>query len=109
MAETVLATATITGPEARGTAALIQTDDGRTLLRATDYWIADGAPDARFYLTPHPGGSVDVEGIIDFGKITPLTGNIEFDLPTGADPSSFLMVVVYCRQYSVEFGRGSLH
>jgi hypothetical protein len=47
---TALATATITGHEAHGTATLV--DDGGTLrLELTDRRVAPGPPDVRLYLT----------------------------------------------------------
>ncbi|NDJ60861.1 MAG: DM13 domain-containing protein [Chloroflexi bacterium] len=106
--EVILSEAAISGPEARGTARLIRQASGAVVLRVEAYWIAEGAPDARFYLTPDAGGAVNVDGVIDFGKMDQLTGTVEFALPEGVDPASLGAVVVYCKAYSVEFGKGAL-
>ena len=75
-----IATGTIRGPEAGGEAQLIRTAKGDTLA-LKDYWIAPGAPDVHVYLSPDKTGSVAVEGIHDFGRITQLSGEISYDIP----------------------------
>ena len=108
MSELVLATALIEGPEARGMATLLRREDGRAVLRLTDYWIAPGAPDVHVYLTPAIDGDVDAAGTADFGPITQLQGNQNLTLPPNVEVDHLRTVVVFCKVYSVEFGRGTL-
>ena len=108
MSVVVLATAAIDGPEARGTATLERKADGRTVLRLSDYWIAPGAPDVHVYLTPSAEGDTDAEGSIDFGKMAQLSGTLDLEVPANARIERAKVVVVLCKVYSVEFGRGTL-
>lgn len=99
----VIATGTIRGPEAGGEAALIRTVDG-DLLQLSDYWIAEGAPDVRVYLSPDKAGSVIIEGALDFGRITCLSGQVSYAIPQNYPTMDVKTVVVHCTRFHVTFG-----
>lgn len=108
MSSGVIATAVIEGPEARGNAALVRGDTGRVVLGLSDYWIAPGAPDVRVYLTPSADGDTDAEDTVDLGRVRQLTGALDLDVPPDVRVERMRVVVVLCKVYSVEFGRGTL-
>lgn len=106
--ETVIATTIVSGHEAQGPAALIRLKDGQVVLRLTDFHIAPGAPDVHVFLTGKDG-DVHADGVFDFGEVDKFDGDFEYSLPADVDLASHNLVVVYCFQYSVEFGRGTLN
>lgn len=99
----VIARGVIRGPEAGGSVTLETSDQG-AVLRLEDYWIAQGAPDVRVYLTPDRDGRVEVEGSLDFGKVTSFSGSLSYAVPAGARTRKMSAVVVYCKVFSVTFG-----
>lgn len=105
---TMLARATITGPEAAGTAELHNTD-GRLQVQLHRLHVAPGAPDVRLYLTSNPAGGIDQDAH-DLGHLPDGdTATFFLDLPTGLDPHRVRAVVVHCTIYSVTFGTGRFH
>ncbi|MGI9595655.1 MAG: hypothetical protein ACR2QK_05825, partial [Acidimicrobiales bacterium] len=68
MTATVLATATIDGPEARGEAQLLQAPDGTVTVELDQFWVAPGAPDVRLFISPDPAGDVD-DDASDLGPV----------------------------------------
>lgn len=105
--EEILASGTIRGPEAGGKAQLVRTANGDSLT-LKDYWIAPGAPDVHVYLSPDKAGSVTVEGIVDFGRITQLGGEISYEIPEDYPTETVQSVIVHCTQFSVTFGVAEL-
>jgi len=103
---TVLATATIAGPEARGQAQLVQGDDGTATLELNQFWVAPGAPDVRLFVTPDQAGNVD-QAATDLGPVPDQQAALSRQLPTNIDPTELMSVVVYCKVYSVRFGYGA--
>jgi hypothetical protein len=103
---TVLATATIAGPEARGQAQLIQGDDGTATLEINQLWVAPGAPDVRLYVTPDRAGNVD-QTATDLGPVPDQQPTLSRRLPNHLDPAEMVSVIVYCKVYSVRFGHGT--
>jgi len=102
----IIATATISGHEARGRASIRSLPSGEMILQMDDYWIAPGAPDVHVYLTPERNGEVAGAGVVDFGRITKLSGSIQYPIPPDTDIQQIQKVVVYCKVYSVLFGDG---
>ena len=100
-----LVTANIEGPEAKGIAKIVQIGH-EIILKLEDYWIAPGAPDVRFYLSPDTMGSVDEA--IEVGSVHQFSGNTEYQLPPSIQLNDFRSLVVYCKVYSVTFGVGVL-
>lgn len=103
----VIARGVIQGPEAKGEVVLEATPEGY-ILHLSNYWIAEGAPDVHIYLSPDEAGNVEMEGVIDFGRIESFSGDITYPIPTGAVARSMRSVVVYCKVYSVMFGVAAL-
>ena len=103
----IIASGDFDGHEARGNATITQSEEGYT-LHLKDYWIAPGAPDVRVYLSPDDNGAVEVEGVVDFGQIQQLTGQISYPIPATVSIQTMKSVVIYCKVYSVLFGYGKL-
>jgi len=102
---TVLATATISGHEARGSAALVRGDDGTITLEIRDLAIAPGAPDVRLYLSREADGSLGSDPI-ELGMIADSDTAFTRPLANDVDAAEIGSVVVHCTVYSVLFGHG---
>lgn len=100
----VLATGVIEGPEARGSVKITRSGSGEVAAHISDAWIAPGAPDVRIYLASDPAGDVETGMTVELGKVTELTGELVFAIPTDADLSALNALVVHCFVYSVTFG-----
>lgn len=98
-------TGSIRGPEAKGEAALVATPEGGTVLRITDLHVVPGAPDVRLFVAP--AGDVNRPDAVDLGPIASFDGPRDFALPDPL-PTEGLVVVIYCKVFSVEFGRAAL-
>jgi hypothetical protein len=66
----------------------------------------DPGPDLRVYLVP--GDGTDVSGALDLGGLEGNRGTQQYDVPAGIDTSRFGAVVIWCRAFSVSFGRAEL-
>jgi hypothetical protein len=66
----------------------------------------DPGPDLRVYLVP--GDGADVSGALDLGALKGNVGTQTYELPAGADPDAYGAVVIWCRAFSVAFGRAAL-
>lgn len=105
---TVLATAAIAGPEARGHAELVKAADGTVTLEIADFWVAPGAPDVRLFVSPNPNGTVE-ETAIDLGPVPEHQTNLSYEFPTNANLNELASIIVYCKVYSVLFGHGTIN
>lgn len=104
----VVARGSIHGHEAGGTVVL-ETSDGGSRLRLEDYWIAQGAPDVRIYLTPSMTGDVGVEGTLELARVTSFSGSkLEYAIPARTSLEHVAAVVIYCKAFSVTFGVAAL-
>ena len=100
----LVAKGSIHGPEAGGTVVL-ETSKRGSALRLEDYWVAQGAPDVRVYLTPSETGDVRTDGTIELGRLTSFSGRrLVYTVPAEAPLARMAAVVVYCKVYSVTFG-----
>jgi hypothetical protein len=90
---------------ASGHAALVTLAAGGTKLTITDLDVAAG-PDLRVYLAP--GDGTDLSGKLDLGELKGNKGDQQYDVPEGTDTDHLHTVVVYCRAFSVAFGRAEL-
>ena len=90
---------------ASGRAALVKVADGPVMLTITDLDVAAG-PDLRVYLVP--GDGEDVSDKLDLGGLKGNKGSQQYELPEGTDTDGPHTVVVYCRAFSVAFGRAQL-
>ncbi len=104
----IVARGVLRGHEAGGEVVLETTALG-SVLRLKEYWIAQGAPDVRIYLTPDKAGNVEIDGAIDLGKVTTFSGRVSaYAIPEGISLRQMGAVVVYCTVYSVTFGVAAL-
>ena len=90
---------------ASGRAALVKVAGGPVMLTITDLDVAAG-PDLRVYLVP--GDGEDVDDRLDLGGLKGNKGTQQYELPDDAGTSLPRTVVVYCRAFSVAFGRAHL-
>jgi hypothetical protein len=89
----------------KGTATLIETAPGTWTVRFENFSVRNG-PDLYVYVSPDAGGYADTA--IELGQIKATEGNFNMDLPAGADPSGSASVVVWCKQFAVQFAVASL-
>ena len=52
----IIASAQISGPEAKGNAQIIQKEDGKYELQLSNFWVAPGAPDVRIVFSQNLDG-----------------------------------------------------
>lgn len=83
-----------------GTASLIEVSPGSWTLRFEDFSVRNG-PDLYVYLSPDPDGYAD--GAIELGTLKATDGAFNTDIPAGMDVSAVRSVVIWCKQFSVEF------
>ena len=97
--------------ETKGRATIYQLDNGRRVLRLTEFKTSNG-PDVRVYLV----AAADVQkedaakraGIIDLGALKGNVGDQNYDVPAGLDLSKYRAVSIWCRRFSVNFGAAPL-
>jgi hypothetical protein len=84
----------------RGTATLIETAPGTFVVRLEGFEVRNG-PDLYVYLSPAADGYAD--GVIELGRLKADKGNQNYDVPAGLDPASVASVLIWCKQFSVQF------
>ena len=97
--------------ETKGRATIYRLDDGRRVLRLTEFKTSNG-PDVRVYLV----AAADVQkedaakraGIVDLGALKGNVGDQNYDVPAGLDLSKYRAVSIWCRRFSVNFGAAPL-
>jgi Electron transfer DM13 len=89
----------------RGTARLIAGADGAWTLRFEDFAVRNG-PDLYVYLSPRPKRYAD--GALELGRLKADTGAFNYRLPAGADPADYRSVIVWCKQFAVQFAHATL-
>ena len=96
--------------ETRGTAKIIQLEDGRRLLRLEDLETSNG-PDLRVYLSEIPESDdwhAYGERYVDLGALKGNLGNQNYEIPTDMDLSRYKSAVIWCRRFTVGFGVAGL-
>jgi Electron transfer DM13 len=97
-------TGTFTGADefhfGRGTATLIETAPGAWTVRFEDFSVRNG-PDLYVYVSPDPAGYVD--GAIELGTLRATDGNFNMDVPAGAGLDDAASIVIWCKQFAVQF------
>jgi Electron transfer DM13 len=97
--------------ETKGVATIYVLDDGRRVLRFTEFSTSNG-PDVRVYLV----AAADVQeedaakqaGFVDLGAMKGNIGDQNYDIPAGLDLTKYRAVSVWCRRFSVNFGAAPL-
>jgi hypothetical protein len=97
-------TGTFTGADefhfGSGTATLIETAPGAWTVRFEGFSVRNG-PDLYVYVSPDPAGYDDAA--IDLGLLKATDGNFNMDVPAGQDPMNAASIVIWCRQFAVQF------
>jgi len=83
-----------------GTATLIETAPGAWTVRFEDFSVRNG-PDLFVYVSPDPAGYD--EAAIELGRLKATDGNFNMDLPAGSTPTDAASVVIWCKQFAVQF------
>jgi hypothetical protein len=97
--------------ETRGTAAILQLDNGSRVLRLTDFATSNG-PDVRVYLVA-TNDAVDSETVnntehIEVGKLKGNVGDQNYELPDDVDLNKYRAVTIWCARFGVNFGTAPL-
>jgi len=83
-----------------GTARLIEASPGAWIVRFEDFSVRNG-PDLYVYLSPDPAGYAD--GVVELGALKATDGTYNMDVPAGTDVSGVHSVVIWCKQFAVQF------
>jgi hypothetical protein len=83
-----------------GSATLIETAPGAWTVRFESFSVRNG-PDLYVYVSPDPGGYADAA--IELGRLKATDGSFNMDLPPGAIPIGAASVVIWCKQFAVQF------
>ena len=89
----------------RGSARLIETSPGTFVVRLEDFEVRNG-PDLYVYLSPDATGYAD--DAIELARLKADKGNQNYSVPPGLDPASAASIVIWCRQFSVQFAVAAL-
>jgi hypothetical protein len=84
----------------RGTATLIETAPGAWTVRFEDFSVRNG-PDLFVYVSPDAAGYA--ETAIELGRLKATDGSFNMDLPAGSIPTDAASVVIWCKQFAVQF------
>jgi hypothetical protein len=97
-------TGTFTGADefhfGSGTATLIETAPGAWTVRFEDFSVRNG-PDLFVYVSPDAAGYDDAA--IELGRLKATDGSFNMDLPAGSTPTDAASVVIWCKQFAVQF------
>jgi Electron transfer DM13 len=97
-------TGTFTGADefhfGSGTATLIETAAGAWTVRFEDFSVRNG-PDLFVYVSPDAAGYDDAA--IELGRLKATDGNFNMDLPAGSTPTDAASVVIWCKEFAVQF------
>lgn len=88
-----------------GTAHLLETAPGTWTVRFEDFSVRNG-PDLYVYLSPDPDGYVD--GAIELGTLKATDGSFNTDVPAGTNVAEMRSVVIWCKQFAVQFAAATL-
>lgn len=97
--------------ETNGVATIYRLDDGRHVLRLTEFSTSNG-PDVRVYLVAaqdvQEEDAAKAAGIVDLGALKGNVGDQNYDIPAGLDLHKYRAVSIWCRRFSVNFGAAPL-
>jgi hypothetical protein len=97
--------------ETHGTATVYRLEDGRRVLRLSDFATSNG-PDVRVYLVAAPDAgddeTVKKAGFVEVGRLKGTDGDQNYDVPADLDLGKYRAVTIWCRRFSVNFGTAPL-
>ncbi|MCI0345898.1 MAG: DM13 domain-containing protein [Chloroflexi bacterium] len=88
-----------------GQATIAELADGRFVVRFSEFSVLNG-PDLFVYVSPDPAGYAD--GALELGRLKATDGAFEYELPPGTDPAAIRSVVIWCRNFAVQFAVAAL-
>ena len=88
-----------------GTATLIETTPGAWTIRFDNFSVRNG-PDLYVYVSTDAAGYGN--GALEVGKLRATDGNFNMDLPAGVVPDGAASIVIWCKQFAVQFAVASL-
>lgn len=88
-----------------GTALLIETAPGEWIVRFEDFSVRNG-PDLFVYLSPDAEGYVD--GAVELGTLKATDGSFNTPVPAGTNVNDMRSVVIWCKQFAVQFAVAAL-
>ncbi|MEZ4795532.1 MAG: DM13 domain-containing protein [Flavobacteriaceae bacterium] len=103
-----IATARIQGPEAIGDAKIVQLDNGNYQLQLVNFWVAPGAPDVQIVFSEDANGVIAEHNIRFIAKLPSGNFSQHFPIDHLEDLDKMKTLLVYCKQFFVHFGHGSL-
>jgi electron transfer DM13 len=83
-----------------GTARLIERSPGEWVVRFEDFSVRNG-PDLYVYLSPKASGYAD--GAVQLGRLKATDGSFNTPIPPGTDLAAVRSVVIWCKQFAVQF------
>ncbi len=94
-----------------GTASVYKTEDGRRILRLTNFKTTSG-PDLFVYIykTKDAKNSKELKNVeyVSLGRLKSNNGNQEYEIPAGVNLNSFQAISIWCREFGVNFATASL-
>lgn len=94
--------------ETSGTVRIIELEDGSAKLTLDDF-NTDPGPDLFVYaVAGDPAGDGDVDDYVNLGSLKGTRGDQQYDLPDHFDPARHRHIYIWCRAFTVGFGRAEL-
>jgi hypothetical protein len=84
----------------RGTATLLETEPGQWVVRFEEFSVRNG-PDLFVYLSPDSKGYA--KGAVELGRLKATDGAFNTKVPAGTDVTALKSVVIWCKQFAVQF------
>ena len=85
----------------RGDALIVATGESERVLRFENFSVRNG-PDLYVYLSKDENGK-RVDEMLNLGKLKATDGAFNYEIPPGIDLTGVKSVVVWCRQFEVQF------
>ncbi len=103
----IIASTHIQGPEAKGSAKIVQLENNQYQLTLKDFWVAPGAPDVWIAVSPQTHGQPD-SSTIDIAPYDYRKTNHELALPEKLSIKEITTIIIYCKKFNAHFGHGIL-